>query len=69
MAAPAPAPTGQQLYDKLENLFFIEHEINHLFAEPPNYFKFTDADETLHKMQRHQMPTDQWWTDMIRTLL
>ena len=24
-------PSGQNLYDKLENLFFIEHEINHLF--------------------------------------
>lgn len=23
-------PFGQSLYDKLENLFFIEHEINHL---------------------------------------
>lgn len=62
-------PTGQQLYDKVENLFFIEHEINHLFAEPRNYFKFTDTDETLHKMQRHQLPTDEWWTGMIRTLL
>jgi len=24
-------PFGQSLYDKLENLFYIEHEINHLF--------------------------------------
>lgn len=24
-------PSGQTLYDKLENLFYIEHEINHLF--------------------------------------
>jgi len=57
------------LYDKLENLFYIEHEINHLFAVPPNYFKYTDADETLHKMQRHQLPIDEWWTNMIKTLL
>ena len=62
-------PTGQELYDKLENLFYIEHEISHLFAAPPNYYKYTDTDETLHKMQRHQLPTDQWWTDMIRILL
>lgn len=30
-------PSGQSLYDKLENLFYIEHEINHLFEVPPNY--------------------------------
>ena len=61
--------TGQELYDKLENLFYIEHEINHLFEVPPNYYKYTEADETFIKMQRHQMPTDEWWTNMIRTLL
>ena len=30
-------PSGQSLYDKLENLFFIEHEINHLFEVKPNF--------------------------------
>jgi len=29
--AEAGPPSGQNLYDKLENVFFIEHEINHLF--------------------------------------
>jgi len=24
-------PSGQSLYEKLENLFYIEHEIRHLF--------------------------------------
>jgi len=65
----AGPPTGQELYDKLENLFYIEHEINHLFEVPPNYYKYTEADETLIKMQRHQMPTDEWWINMIKTLL
>jgi len=32
-------PTGQEIYDKLQNLFYIEHEINHLFEVPPNYYK------------------------------
>jgi len=65
----AGPPSGQELYDKLENLFFIEHEIKHLFEVPPNYYKYTEADETLIKMQRHQMPTEDWWRNMIETLL
>jgi len=52
-------PSGQSLYDKMENLFFIEHEIKHLFEVPPNYYKYTEADETLVKIQRHQLPTQE----------
>ena len=62
-------PSGQSLYDKLENLFSIEHEIKHLFEVPPNYYKYTEADETLIKIQRHQLPTEDWWKGMIETLL
>lgn len=39
--------SGQEIYDKLEKLFFIEHEIKHLFEVPPNYYKYTEADETI----------------------
>ena len=61
-------PSGQVLYDKLENLFYIEHEINHLFEVQPNYYTYTEADETLIKLQRHQLPTDQWWESMLEIL-
>jgi len=27
-----PLPTGKVLYDGLENLFYIEHEVKHLFT-------------------------------------
>jgi len=62
-------PSGQSLYDKLENLFYIEHEIRHLFEVPPNYYKYIEADKTLVKIQRHQLPTQEWWMGMIQTLL
>jgi len=65
----AGPPSGQDLYDELEDMFFIEHEIKHLFEVPPNYYKYTEADETLIKMQRHQLPTEEWWRSMIETLL
>ena len=69
----APQETGpasrQSLYDKIENLFFIMDEIRHLFEVPPNYYKYTEADETLGAILRHQLATQEWWAGMIQTLL
>jgi len=62
-------PSGQNLYDKLENMFYIEHEINHLFEDQPTFYRYTEADETLIKIQRHQLPIEDWWKGMIETLL
>ena len=42
-------PTSQSLYDNLENLFYIEHEVKHLFQLQPNFVRYTEADETLRK--------------------
>jgi len=58
-------PYGQTLYDKLENLFYIENEINHLFEVPLNFYKYIEANETLIKIQRHQLPHDDWWKAML----
>jgi hypothetical protein len=38
-------PTGKVLYDTFENLFFLEHEVKHLFLTKPNFAKYTEADE------------------------
>jgi len=54
-------PSGHSLYDNLENMFFIEHEVRHIFTVQPTFFRYTDVDETLIKMHRHQLPNDQWW--------
>jgi DNA-binding ferritin-like protein (Dps family) len=61
-------PTGQSLYDKLEGLFFIENEVNHLFETPPNFYRYTEADETLIKIRRHQMPKEDWLQAMLQIL-
>ena len=39
-AESGPA-SGQTLYNRVENLFFIMNEINHLFYVPPNFYKYT----------------------------
>ena len=56
----AGPPSGQLLYDKLESLFFIEHEINHLFEVEPNFYRYIEADETLIKIKRHKFPIADW---------
>ena len=61
-------PSGQSLYDKLGGLFFIENEVNHLFETPPNFYRYTEADETLIKIRRHQMPKEDWWQEMLQIL-
>jgi len=64
----AGPPSGQNLYNKLENLFYIDHEINHLFEVPPNFYRYTEADETLIKIRRHKLPKDDWWQSMLQVL-
>ena len=53
--------SGQSLYNRVENLFFIMNEIKHLFEVPPNFYKYTEADETIDAILRHQLPTQELW--------
>lgn len=64
----ARPPSGQTLYDRLESLFYMEHEVNHLFEMLPNYYKYTEADDTLVKIQQHQLPPEDWWQAMMAVL-
>lgn len=61
-------PTGQVLYDNLENLFYIEHEVKHLFQLQPNFFRYTKTDETPRKLQKHKLSEQKWWEDMLEIL-
>jgi len=67
-SAEKSLPSGQSIYDSLENLFYIEHEVKHLFTIPPNYYRYTDVDETLRKLQRHKIPGPEWWQNMLEIL-
>ena len=61
--------TGQTLYNRVESLFFIMNEIKHMFEVPPNFYKYTEAEETMDAILRHQLPTLEWWTKAIQTIL
>ena len=61
--------TGQTLFNRVERLFFIMNEITHLFDGPPNFYKYTEADETMGSILRHQLPTQEVWNNLIKLLL
>ena len=67
-SAAKALPTGKILYDSLENLFYLEHEVKHLFPIQPTFFRYTETDETLRKLQRTRIPEAQWWEDMLDIL-
>ena len=54
--APKALPTGKVLYDNLENLFYVEHELKNLFPIQPTFSRYTETDEILRKLQRTKIP-------------
>lgn len=61
-------PTRKVLYDGLENLFCIEHEMKHLFTSKPNFSKYTEGDEVYRKMIRIKLSDNEWWTSLTDLL-
>ena len=64
----AALPTGKNLHDRLENLFYLEHEVKHLFPIQPTFFRYTETDETLRKLQRTRILEAKWWEEMLELL-
>ena len=54
-------PIGKVLYDTLENLFFLEHEVKHLFVTKPIFSQYTEADEIYRKIINIQLPDEESW--------
>lgn len=67
-SAPKALPTGRVLYDSLENLFYVEHELKHFFPIQPTFFKYIKTDEILRKLQRTRIPQEKWWAQMLDIL-
>ena len=68
-SAESGLASGQTLYNRVDNLFFIMNEINHLFDVPPNFFKYTEADETIDAIVKHQLPTQEVWKNLTQIIL
>ena len=61
-------PNGKVLYDSLENLFYIEHEVKHLFTSKPNFDKYIEANKIYRKMVRIKLLDSEWWTNLTDLL-
>ena len=48
--------TGKVLYQTFENLFYLQHEVKHLFVNKPTVTKYTEVDEIYNKMMNIQLP-------------
>jgi len=49
-------PIGKVLYDTLEDLFFLEHEVKHLFLNKPNFAKYIEAGEVYRRILKMRLP-------------
>lgn len=55
-------------YQTFDNLFYLQHEVNHFFINKPTFAKYTEADEIYKKMLNIQLLDVETW-EKINDLL
>ena len=48
-------PIGKLLLKSFEDLFYLQHEIKHLFVIKPTFARYTEADENFRKLKKIQI--------------
>ena len=61
-------PIGKVLYQTFENLFYLQHEVKHLFVNKPTFAKYTEEDEIYRKMINIQLPDAETWEKLNELL-
>ena len=54
-------PTGKFLLRYFEDLFFLQHEIKHLFVIKPTFARYAEADENFRKLKNVQITKAEEW--------
>jgi len=54
-------PIGKVLYQTFENLFYLQHEVKHMFINKPTFAKYTESNEIYRKMLNIQLPYEEIW--------
>ena len=49
-------PTGKVLYQTIENIFDLQHEVKHLFINKPTFAKYRESDEIFRRMVKIKLP-------------
>ena len=65
---PQGSPSGKVVLEYFENLFFLKYEIKHMFVVKPNFYKYTEADESYRKLRTMKIPSPQQWKEFIDLL-
>ena len=61
-------PTGKVLHKSVEDLFYLQHEIKHLFVVKLTFFRYIEADENFRKLTKIKLPDEEFWkklTDLL----
>ena len=53
--------TGKLLYLSFENMFYLQHEVNHLFINKPTFATYIEADEIYGRMVKIKLPDEEAW--------
>lgn len=61
-------PSGKVLYQALENLFYLQHEVKHMFVNKPTFVKYTKVDEVFIMLKSIQLPTEERWEQLTNLL-
>ena len=61
-------PTGKVLLKSFEDLFYLQHEIRHLFVIKPNFSRYTEADENFRKLKKIKIPKNEDWKSLTDLL-
>ena len=54
-------PPGKVLHKSVENLFYLQHEIKHLFVVKPTFVRYTEVDENFRKITKIKLPNEEFW--------
>ena len=65
---PQGSPTGKVVLQYIEDLFFLQNEIKHLFVVKPNFVKYTEADENYRNLKSVKIPDVEQWQVYIELL-
>lgn len=54
-------PARKVFYQTFENLFYLQHEVKHLFINKPTFAKYTKNDEIYGRMVNIKLPNAESW--------
>ena len=53
--------TGKVLLQTLENFFYLQHEVNHLFLNKPTFSKYIEANKIYRRMMKFKLLDEETW--------